>query len=339
MFANTKYQGPVLDGGTKIGRVGSCSGSRSTLPAPDRWALVCLIALVLVGLMVANLRRSPTGRRLVAVRTNERCGVACISVFSVKLYAFAVASAIAAIAGILLAFKSQNIQYLEFNVFASINHVGYAVVGGLGFVLAGAFAAPNAVGGIGTRITEDWLHLHAKWDLIIGSLIVMIILIVQQDGIAATAVDHARPMLKKLRLAGKRDVASALRRRRRTGAAEGADIAGLTVRWRSRRSQFVSSTCGPAGGRPDRPERCRKTTVIDAVTGFVRQRRHADARRHGQAASTPGKRLLGSVARPIARAVRGSHDRGQHPPVRAPAASLVDHRSVLAPKEQLLRRR
>ena len=29
---------------------------------PHRWALVCLIAFVLCGLLVANLRRSPTGR-------------------------------------------------------------------------------------------------------------------------------------------------------------------------------------------------------------------------------------------------------------------------------------
>ena len=110
------------------------------------------------GLIVANLRRSATGRRLVAVRTNERAAASLgISVFSVKLYAFAVASAIAGVAGILLAFRSQNIQYIEYNVFASINSVGYAVIGGLGFVLGAVFAAPNAIGGIGTRITEDWL--------------------------------------------------------------------------------------------------------------------------------------------------------------------------------------
>ena len=146
-----------------------------------------------------------------AVRTNERAAASLgISVFAVKLYAFAVASAIAAVAGILLAFKSQNIQYTSFNVFESINSVGFAVIGGLGFVLAGAFAAPNAIGGFGTRITEDWLHLHNKWDLILGSILVLVILIVQQDGIAATATEHARPLLKKLRLAGKRDVAPEL---------------------------------------------------------------------------------------------------------------------------------
>ncbi len=136
VFANANYLGPPIDGGTKIGRVKLFGLEVDAFEHPGRWALVCLIALILIGLMCANLRRSATGRRLVAVRTNERAAASLgISVFHVKLYAFAVASAIAAVAGILLAFKSQNIQYTSFNVFESINSVGFAVIGGLGFVL------------------------------------------------------------------------------------------------------------------------------------------------------------------------------------------------------------
>jgi sulfate-transporting ATPase len=274
VFANTKYHGPVIDGGTRIGRVKLFGIEVDAFENPRRWAIVCLIALVLVGLIVANLRRSATGRRLVAVRTNERAAASLgISVFSVKLYAFAIASAIAAVAGILLAFRSQNIQYIEYNVFASINSVGFAVIGGLGFALAGAFAAPNAIGGIGTRITEDWLHLGDKWDLILGSLLVFVILIVQQDGIAAAAVDHARPMLKKLHLAGRRDVASELS----VVAAEPVppkmlDVSGLTVRF----GGVVAVSDVSFEVKPGEvvgligPNGAGKTTVIDAVTGFVR---------------------------------------------------------------------
>ena len=62
--------------------------------------------------------------------------------FSVKLYAFAVSSAIAALAGILVGFKSLNIQYGQFNVFESINSVGYAVIGG-----GGSSSKPGGGGG------------------------------------------------------------------------------------------------------------------------------------------------------------------------------------------------
>ena len=52
-------------------------------------------------LAVASIRRGVVGRRLIAVRTNERAAAALgISVFGVKLYAFAFGAAIAAIGGV-----------------------------------------------------------------------------------------------------------------------------------------------------------------------------------------------------------------------------------------------
>ena len=274
VFANASYLGNPLDGGTKIGVIKLFGLNIDASNHPHRWAIVCLIALVLVGLMVANLRRSRTGRRLIAVRTNERAAASLgISVFSVKLYAFSVASGIAALAGVLVAFRSRNIQYGGFNVFESINSVGLAVIGGLGFVLAAVFAAPNAIGGIGTRITEDWLHLGNKWDVILGGVLVLVILIVQQNGIAAAATEHARPLLLKLRLAGARSVTDELPEvATQQVAPQTLIVSGLTVRFGgvtavddatfAVKPGEVVGLIGPNGAG--------KTTIIDAVTGFVR---------------------------------------------------------------------
>jgi ABC-type branched-subunit amino acid transport system ATPase component/branched-subunit amino acid ABC-type transport system permease component len=274
VFANASYLGPPIDGGTKVGTFDLFGIDVHASQHKERWAIVCLIALILVGLLVANLRRSTTGLRLVAVRTNERAAASLgVSVFAVKLYAFAVASGIAAVAGILVGFSSLNIQYSGFNVFASINSVGFAVIGGLGYVLASAFAAPNAIGGVGTRIIEDWLHLGGKWDLIIGSLLVFVILILQQDGIAAAATEHSRSLLEKVKLAGRRPEASALpEATTETVTPKSLDVAGLTVRFGGvvavNDVSFqvnpgeVVGLIGPNGAG--------KTTIIDAVTGFVR---------------------------------------------------------------------
>ena len=57
------------------------------------------------------------------------------------------------------------------------------MIGGLGFVLGAVFAAPNAIGGLGTRIIEDVLGL-GEWDVIVGGLILFVIIIVHQNGIA-----------------------------------------------------------------------------------------------------------------------------------------------------------
>ena len=153
VFANPSYLGARLDGGTRIGQVKLFGIEVDAFNHPHAWAAVSLVVFVLLALLVANLRRSRTGRRLIAVRTNERAAASLgISVFGVKLYAFAVSAGLAAVAGVLIAFRGQLITYTEFNVFASINSLGQAVIGGLGYVLAAVFAAPNAIGGLGTRV-------------------------------------------------------------------------------------------------------------------------------------------------------------------------------------------
>src|SRR5690606_30764234 len=125
VFANPNYLGDPLDGGTRIGRVKLFGLEVDAFNHPHAWAAVSLVAFVLLALLVANLRRSPTGRRLIAVRTNERAAASLgISVFGVKLYAFAVSAGLAAAAGILVGFRGQVVNYGEFNVFTSINSLG-----------------------------------------------------------------------------------------------------------------------------------------------------------------------------------------------------------------------
>ena len=92
--------------------------------------------------MVANLRRGPTGRQMIAVRSNERAAAGLgINVVGIKLYAFAVGAGIAGLGGVLLAFQQTNVQFTSFDVFGSILLVQYAVIGGLGWI-SGVVAAP-----------------------------------------------------------------------------------------------------------------------------------------------------------------------------------------------------
>ena len=272
VFANPNYLGDPLSGGTDIGAVKLFGIEVDAFDHPHAWAAVNLIAFVLLALLVANLRRSRTGRRLIAVRTNERAAASLgISVFSVKLYAFALSAALAACAGILLAFRQRVVTYTEFNVFASINALGNAVIGGLGYVIGAAFAAPNAIGGLGTRVIEDWINLGDGWNLILGALFVFVILIAHQNGIADVAT-HDRRVWEKLRKVAKHKPRAPL------PAAEVEPVPGatlsishLTVRFNAVvavddvsmevRPGEVVGLIGPNGAG--------KTTLIDAVTGFV----------------------------------------------------------------------
>ena len=105
---------------------------------------------MLAVVVIANVRRGRSGRRLIAVRTNERAAAALgISVVGAKLYAFGLGAAIAAVGGVLIAFRRPTVVfYPTFSVFQSILVVLYAVIGGIGYVigaLVGAALAPGAI--------------------------------------------------------------------------------------------------------------------------------------------------------------------------------------------------
>jgi ABC-type branched-subunit amino acid transport system ATPase component/ABC-type branched-subunit amino acid transport system permease subunit len=275
VFANGKWIGTGVAGGTEIGTAKFFGITVDAATHPHRWAVVCLIGFLLCGLVVANLRRSPTGRRLIAVRTNERAAASLgISVFGVKLFAFGVASVIAAVGGVLLAFQSSIITYERFDVFASINVVAYGVIGGVGFVIGAAMSAPNAIGGLGTRLMEDILSL-GDWDALVGGVLLLLIIVTHQDGVAEVVVHNMHGLFKKLRLA--RDEPPPAPLAVQAEAPARADpktlaIRDLTVRFGGvvavNNVNFdvnpgeVVGLIGPNGAG--------KTTLIDAVTGFVR---------------------------------------------------------------------
>ena len=272
VFANNDYVGGGLEGGTPIGRTELFGVEVDAFNHPHRWAFVSLVAFVAIGLAVANLRRSRTGRRLIAVRTNERAAASLgISVVGVKLYAFAVAAGIAAVAGILTAFQFQHIQYGTFNVLNSIYAVGFAVIGGLGYVLGAVFAAPNAVGGLGTELLESLVDM-GDWAAVIGAALVIVILVAHQNGVADVVTHAVRPLAHRLRLATRvrptdlpdtevEPVPPATLSVQRLTVRFGSVLAVHGVSFDVRPGEVVG-LIGPNGAG--------KTTVIDAVTGFVK---------------------------------------------------------------------
>ncbi|WP_101831241.1 branched-chain amino acid ABC transporter permease/ATP-binding protein [Frankia canadensis] len=153
--------------GTVVGRQRFLGVPLDTVTDPRGFATVSVLAFVLVALAVANLRRGRAGRRLIAVRTNERAAAALgISVVGAKLYAFALSAAIAGFGGVLYAFfvygQRGNLDFGDgtFAPFSSILLIAYAVVGGVGWV-SGSFAgATMAAGALATRLgaaVGEWL--------------------------------------------------------------------------------------------------------------------------------------------------------------------------------------
>jgi ABC-type branched-subunit amino acid transport system ATPase component/branched-subunit amino acid ABC-type transport system permease component len=268
---------------------------------PDRYAGATLIALTLVALGVANLRRGAAGRRLLAVRSNERAALALgVSVYVAKLYAFMLSAGIAAVGVSCLAFLNSNVLFSRFDVFSSIGIVTATVVGGLGMVGGGLLGSTLISGGIVSRFFGTLGDTLSSYLPLIGGVSVLLVLLAGADGMfeqnrAMMAALGARlrrrpatPPTRGLSLVGaapERDP-DRMVARDLEGAAERAEsasprairVAARTLTVRDLTVRFggvtaVDSMCltirpGAVHGLIG-PNGAGKTTFIDAITGFV----------------------------------------------------------------------
>ena len=153
IFTNTKWVG--ASGFTQVPGQTLFGIDIDPITHGMRYGIVAFVVLVLCGIAVASVRRGVVGRRLIAVRTNERAAAALgISVFGVKLYAFGFGAAIAAIGGVILTFRTTTVAYSDYTPLASILAVAYTVIGGIGFVLGAPFGSQLVQGGFGTWLLD-----------------------------------------------------------------------------------------------------------------------------------------------------------------------------------------
>jgi ABC-type branched-subunit amino acid transport system ATPase component/branched-subunit amino acid ABC-type transport system permease component len=166
---------------------------------PRNYMVFTVVVLFIAAFLVANLRRGRAGRRLLAVRTNERAAAALgINVTVAKLCAFTLAAVIAATGGILLAFRNPSVLVSNgFDAFSAINAVAFAVLGGIGYVggamVGGSFnssalpavAAGNALGVFNIQeVINAWLPL-------VGGAVLLLQLMLQPAGVV-DAIVHRR---------------------------------------------------------------------------------------------------------------------------------------------------
>lgn len=158
-----------------------------------RWAIVAFLLFVLCALCVSNLRRSRAGRRMLAIRSNERAASALgVNVFSTKLYAFAVSGALAGVGGILIAFQSPAVSFDRFNPFNSIQAIAWSVTGGVGYVLSSIFGGSLAPGSFGTVVALTWPGITTYLPLI-GGIALLVVLVAAPDGFVPLLSAAAKP--------------------------------------------------------------------------------------------------------------------------------------------------
>jgi sulfate-transporting ATPase len=271
IFGNSNYTGGPF--GISIGSPKFFGVNIDATIHPDRYAVFVLIWFVIVTMGVFNVRRGRAGRRLIAVRTNERAAASLgVNVFGAKLFAFAFSAAIAGLAGILMAFDQPVMVFDPFSPFSSINAIVLAVLGGVGFAIGAVSGSVLAVGGIAALFMSH-LGVSDNWLVLISGALLLVQLMTAPDGFASLP---SRWRARRAEARGKRrpsaplpagdltphaKVSPAELRVENLGVALGAVQVLSKVDICVRTGEIVG-LIGPNGAG--------KTTLIDAVTGFVR---------------------------------------------------------------------
>ena len=206
-FLNSRWGGgdkgsPVEQphlGGLNISPDASFRGVTGGLPSPVFGFLV-LAATVLLALLVANVRRSSLGQRMLAVRSNERAAAAAgINVRNTKLAGFAIAAFIAGMAGALYAYNFGSVSYTRFGALAALGLIAFAYFGGITMVSGAVIAGIGATEGLFPHAFDKWFGLSGNWALLVGGVALITTLLINPEGIAGTG--YLKQQQKKKRLA------------------------------------------------------------------------------------------------------------------------------------------
>lgn len=244
---------------------------------PQRYAAVAIVVLVLLVIAVANMRRSRAGRRLIAVRANERAAASLgISVLGTKVFAFSTGAALAAVGGVFFAYTQVNLTFGDgqYSVFTSITMIQEGVVGGVGWTSGAPVGSLLQPGGVGTRLLGLVGSSIEKYIFLIGGILLLTTILQGPDGVVPNTAGQIKAVTRRLRRGrAERKTAPKLEAIERTELVAAAELRleNLTVRYGGItavsdlslivRPGMVTGLIGPNGAG--------KTSVLDAITGFT----------------------------------------------------------------------
>ena len=178
--------------GLDLGPNGAFPINASSPPSPT-FGAICVIAAMIVGMLVAGLRRSRTGTRMLAVRSNERAAAAAgIDVRREKLIAFAIASGIAGLAGGLYAYDFGSVSGTNFGVLPALGFLAFAYLGGITTVSGAVIGGLLVTQGIGFMALNKAFGVPLSYQLLVGGIALIVTIMMNPVGVAGAASEAFR---------------------------------------------------------------------------------------------------------------------------------------------------
>jgi branched-chain amino acid transport system permease protein len=170
-------------------------------PPSPVFGMVCVAVVAVLAALVASLRRSDLGQRMLAVRSNERAAAgAGIDVRAVKLAAFGIAAFIAGIAGALYAYNFGSVTAGRFGIVTALAFVAFAYLGGITTVSGALVGGMLVTEGLAIHAVNRWFGVPVDYQLLIAGLALIVTIVVNPMGIAgAVSTDLRRRVLPAVR--------------------------------------------------------------------------------------------------------------------------------------------
>ncbi len=155
---------------------------RIEIDTAGRYYVYSLVVLALVLMGLRGVRRSRTGRAILALRENERAAQSySVAPVPAKLGAFALSGAVAGVAGGLYVHLTQSFDLSSYGVGQSLDVFTAAVVGGLGSLFGGVLGAVYLRG-------TQWFITAPEWQFLSSAVGVLLVLLILPGGLGSLVV-------------------------------------------------------------------------------------------------------------------------------------------------------
>lgn len=165
---------------------------RVDVETATRYYVYVTVVLGVVMIALRGIRRSRTGRAILALRDNERAAQSySLSAVRTKLTAFTISGAIAGVAGGLYTHLNRSFDLTSFGVGESLEVFTASVVGGLGSMFGAV------LGAVYLRGTE-WFVTAEEWRFLSSAAGVLIVLLVVPGGLGALVIKIRDELVRRI---------------------------------------------------------------------------------------------------------------------------------------------